>query len=454
MSKKSLAIVILAAGQGTRMKSATPKVLHELAGLPMIKWLLRTAEELDPEKIVVVLAPGAAEIAEAIKPHATATQMKADGTAGAVRAAMPSLAGFKGDILILLGDTPLLQAGTLRALIDLKNSTPNTGITVLGAEMANPTGYGRLILSRNGTLKKIVEEKDAAEKEKACTLVNTGAFCVDGAKLGYWLEMIGNKNAKGEFYITDLPAAAARDGMDSYVFAMENPEEAKGCNSRLDLAALEQQVQKIMRKKFMEEGVTLIDPDSVFFRHDTRIGRDVIIEPGVFFGADVEIEEGARIRAFSHIEGAVIGKNAAIGPFARLRPGTEIGDDVRIGNFVEIKKSKIGARSKVSHLAYVGDTLMGDDTNFSAGAITVNYDGFQKHQTVIGRGVMIGSNVNLIAPLTIDDGAYIAAGSTITDDVPADALSVARGKPELRKGWAAEFRKRKEAAKKKKKGKK
>lgn len=451
MSKKPLAIVILAAGQSTRMKSARSKVLHELAGLPILNWLLRSAEELNPKKIIVVAPPAADEIRKAAAPHTVAVQVTADGTAGAVRAAMPDLAGFTGNVLILVGDAPLLKPETMRELIALKNEAPNAGIAVLGVEMADPTGYGRLILSRVGTLKKIVEERDASEKEKACTLVNTGAFCVDGARLGRWLELIGNKNAKGEYYLTDLPGIAARDGADTYVLAGDDPNAARGCNTRADLAALEREMQKTLREKFMAEGVTLIDPDTVYFHHDTVIGKDVVIEPNVFFGPGVEIADNVQIRAFSHIEGAKVEKAAKIGPFARLRPGTTIGEEVRIGNFVEIKKSEIGARSKINHLAYVGDAIMGDDTNFSAGAITVNYDGFQKHQTIIGKGVMIGSNVNLIAPLNIDDGAYIAAGSTVTDDVPADALSVARGKPEIRKGWAAEFRKRKEAAKKKKK---
>jgi len=450
MSKKSLAIIILAAGKGTRMKSqrpnGRPKVMHELAGLPMINWLLKSAQSLKPEKIIVVAGPDMPELEKAVKPHITVIQKEQNGTGGAMITALPSLEKFNGDVLILLGDTPLLTTETMQALIDTR---AEAGIAVLGMDLDDPYGYGRLILGEDGRLQKIVEEKDASEEERESTLCNTGAFCVDGAQLSRWLKNISNKNAKNEYYITDLPEIAAKDGALSFVGITTDHEEVQGCNSRVDLAALEQSLQNRLRAAFMEGGVSLQDPDTVYFSHDTKIGQGVTVEPNVFFGPGVEVSDNVTIKAFCHFEGAKIESGATIGPFARLRPGTTIGEDARIGNFVEVKKSNIGQRSKINHLAYVGDTDMGDDTNFSAGAITVNYDGFQKHKTIIGKGVMVGSNVNLVAPVKLDDGAFIAAGSTITEDVPADSLSMERGKAEVRKGWAAKYRKIKQSRKKK-----
>ena len=445
MSKHPLAIVILAAGKGQRMQSSMPKSLHALAGLPMINWLLQTAESLSPEKIVVVVSPNMAELEDTIKPHVTVVQPKSNGTGGAVKVALLSLQDFTGDVLILLGDTPLISKATLEKLIATRHAGDNTALSILGAVMENPAGYGRLVLKGGDELQEIVEDKDASETQKQINLVNTGAFCIDGARLAGWVEQIDNKNAQGEFYITDLPAIAAKDGALTKVCATNNPAEVQGCNTRMDLAALEQTVQNRLRFMHMQGGVSMTDPVTVYLHHDTAIAPGVLIEPNVFFGPGVSIAEGVHIKAFCHIEGAQIGKDTTIGPFARLRPGSEIGEEVRIGNFVEVKKSQIGDRSKISHLGYVGDTVMGEDVNFSCGAITVNYDGFEKHQTMIGKGAMIGSNVNLVAPISIDDGAFLAAGSTITEDVPADSLSIARHSAEIRQGWAAEYRKRKKA---------
>ena len=442
MSKQSLAIVILAAGQGTRMKSVKPKVMHELAGLPMISWLIGTVESLKPEKIVVVAGPDMPELINAVKPHASVIQKVRDGTAGALRTAMPQLKGFKGDVLVVLGDAPLVTKETLQELISARRSN-NAGLSVLGAEVDCADGYGRLIVGPGGDLEKIVEHKDASEKEREVNLINTGAFCIDGEKLPGWLAQVENKNAAKEFYITDLPQIAAKDGAKTAVHVSCCPSEVQGCNSRGDLAGLEKTLQYILREEVMNTGVTMIDPDTVYLHHDTKIAKDVTIEPNVFFGPGVEVGEGAVIRAFSHIEGAKIGRNAVVGPFARLRPGADIGESAKIGNFVEVKAARIGKRSKINHLAYVGDAVLGEDVNFSAGAITVNYDGFDKHRTVIGKNVMIGSNVNLVAPVTIKDGAFIAAGSTITENVPADSLAIERGTPEIRKGWAAEYRQKK-----------
>lgn len=443
MSKNQLAIIILAAGQGKRMKSVKPKVMHELAGLPMINWLLGTAESLKPQKIIVVTGPGMLELVHAVKPHATAVQAVRNGTAGALRVAMPALKNFKGDLLVLLGDAPLVSRETLQKLVKLRRADKKTGLTVLGTYVDDATGYGRLVTDQNGFLEKIVEQKDASTWERDISLINTGAFCIDGAKLPNWLAKVKNNNAAKEFYITDLPAIAAKDGALTKVHVSDDADEVQGCNSRADLAALEFTVQNYLRADAMANGVTMLDPMTVYLQHDTVIGKDSLIEPNVFFGSGVKIGEGAVIKAFSHIEGAKIASGAKIGPFARLRPGSELGADVRIGNFVEIKKAKIGRGSKINHLSYVGDCTMGENVNFGCGAITVNYDGFKKHETVIGKNVMIGSGVNLVAPVAVKDGAFVAAGSTITENVPSDALAIAREPVKIRKGWAAENRKRK-----------
>lgn len=448
MSKNQLAIVILAAGQGTRMKSSKPKVMHELAGLPMVKWLIKTAESLKAEKIIVVAGPDMPELVAAAKPHASVIQQVRDGTAGALRVAMPALKNFKGDVLVVLGDAPLVKKETLEKLVELRRGA---GISVLGAEVCCADGLGRLIIDGSNTLKKIVEHKDASTKEREVNLINTGAFCIDGSKLPGWLAQVKNKNAAKEFYITDLPEIAAKEGAQTKVHITRDPREVQGCNSRSDLAALEKTLQERLRAAAMNEGVTMIDPSTVTLHHDTVFCRDVVVEPNVFFGPGVKVGDNCVIRAFSHIEGATIGAGASVGPFARLRPGTEIGAEARVGNFVEVKKSKIGAGSKINHLAYVGDTDMGADVNFSAGAITVNYDGYDKHKTIIGAGVLVGSNVNLVAPVTIKSGAFIAAGSTVTDDVAEDALAISRAPTEIRKGWAAEYRKGKNNKKKGKK---
>lgn len=446
---KPLAIVILAAGVGSRMKSDLPKVMHRLAGRPMINWLLETAESLNPDKIIVVVGPDMPALERASAPHKTVIQQVRNGTGGALICAMPHLKNFKGDVLVLLGDAPLISKRTLQALIRARGNELLTGLSVLGVERADPHGYGRLVIDSRKLLEKIVEEKDANPKEKKITLVNTGAFCLNGERLSGWLEQLGNKNAQGEFYITDLPAIAARKSYATRVHITTDEAEVQGCNTRADLAMLEATMQMRLRMAALAGGVTILDPASVYLSYDTHLGRDTVVEPNVFFGPGVTVDSDVHIKAFSHLEGVRVRRGAVIGPFARLRPETDIGEDARVGNFVEIKKSTIGKRSKINHLAYVGDCTMGDDVNFSAGAITVNFDGFQKHETHIGKGVMVGSNVNLVAPVTIDDGAFIAAGSTITENVPADALSISRDVGKIREGWAAEYRKRKEAIAKK-----
>ena len=425
------------------MKSDKNKVLHELAGLPMISWLLLVLEALEPEKIIVVCAPDAKDVQAVVKDHTIAIQEVVNGTGGALKAALPALEGFEGDVLVTLGDAPLVSAQTLS---ELARGRAGAGLTILGMQMNDPAGYGRLCTDESGIVHKIVEEKDASDQEKQIQIVNTGVMCIDGARLADWLEQIEPNNTQGEYYLTDLPEIAARDGKKTTALFTRDISEVQGCNTQFDLAALENTLQNRLRKTMLENGVQMIDPQSVTLHYDTQIAPGAVIEPNVYFGPEVQVEDGVRIKAFSHIEGAVIRKGASVGPFARIRPGTDVGEDARIGNFVEIKKSAIGKGSKIGHLAYVGDTEMAEEVNFSAGAITVNYDGYDKHKTEIGKGVMVGSNVNLVAPVKIEDGAFIAAGSTITKDVPADALSIAREEESVQKGWAKSYRDKKKKA--------
>lgn len=439
--KNNLACIILAAGKGTRMKSDHPKVMHKLGGRPIISWILSAVERLSPEKIVTVVGPEMEALDEIVSPHETVIQKNRNGTADAVRQAMPRLEGFEGHVLILLGDMPFIQTQTLEKLISDCAGDNKAGLGVLGANLENPDGYGRLITGPDGYLKRIVEDKDASPEEKRFTLVNTGAFCVQGAHLADWLAQIDNDNAQQEYYITDLPAIAEREGYKTRIMVCSDPEEVMGVNSREQLAELEQTFQSAFRRKAMAEGVTLRDPETVYFSFDTKLGRDVEIGPNVVFGPNVEIADNVIVHPFCHLEGVAVGKESSIGPFARLRPGSQLGEKTRIGNFVEVKNSSLGDGAKANHLSYIGDSELGERVNFSAGAITVNYDGFDKHRTTIGKDAMIGCNANLVAPVEIGEGAYIAAGSTITENVPADALSVARNRPIIRDQWAARKRK-------------
>lgn len=441
MTAKPLACIILAAGQGKRMRSALPKVMHPLASRPMIQWLVDSVQSLNPDRIIVVTAPGMDDVKKAVSPHNIAIQEVAQGTGDAVKSALPLLKDFTGDVLILLGDMPLIRPGTLRALQMLRHDR-GAGLTVLGADFDPPPAFGRLVLDHAGVLMRIVEDRDCTPDEKKITLCNIGAFCIDGLHLAKWVNRIGSKNAQGEFYITDLPAIAASDNEKTFVHTVTDLNEVRGVNSRADLSAMESIVQQSLRAKAMDNGATLIDPQSVFFSHDTQLGKDVLIEPNVFFGPGVTIEDNVTIHAFSHLEKSIVRKGAHIGPFARLRPGADIGANSKIGNFVEVKNAILAEGVKAGHLAYIGDADVGARVNFSCGAITVNYDGVNKHRTTIGADVMVGSNVNLVAPVTVGDGAYVAAGSTITKDVPANALAVARALPKLIEGWALKKRKK------------
>jgi bifunctional UDP-N-acetylglucosamine pyrophosphorylase/glucosamine-1-phosphate N-acetyltransferase len=443
MTKKPLACVILTAGVGKRMKSATPKVMHEIAGQPMIKWLLHTVEELNPAHVIVVTAPDALTVAQTVKPHTTVVQQKPLGTGDAVKSALPILKDFSGNVLVLLGDMPLLSAPMMQELIDTLGQSPDTGVAVLGVEYKTPPAFGRLVLNGDKTLNRIVEDKDASPEERLIKLCNTGAFCINGHKMAEWLMLLDNKNAQGEFYITDLPAIAAKEGFKSRVCILHDAEEVMGVNSRADLAQVELVAQKRLRKRAMENGATLHDPSSVFFSFDTKTGRDVTIGPNVVFGPGVVIADNVNILPFCHIEGTRIDAGCSVGPFARLRPGTHLWSKVKIGNFVEVKNSLLHEGVKANHLAYIGDAELGAGTNFSCGAITVNYDGFEKHKTIVGENAMIGSNVSLVAPVTIGHGAYIAAGSTITKDIAPDDLAVERADVRIVEGWAANNRKKK-----------
>ena len=446
MSQRPVACIVLAAGRGTRMKSDRPKVLHPLAGASMVRHVLAAAESLNPARIVVVVGPGMADVAAAVAPHPTVVQERQAGTGDAVAAARPLLADFRGDVLVLYGDTPLVTPATLRALLEARRGPGDPAVAVLGMRPADPGAYGRLIVGADGGLERIVEFLDATPQERAVGLCNGGLMAFDGARLWEIIGAIGNANAKGEYYLTDAVAIAGAKGWARAV--VEGPvDDVLGVNSRAELAQLEAILQGRLRAAAMADGATLTDPATVWLSADTRLGRDVTVGQGVVFGPGVTVEDGVDIRPFCHLEGVTVRTGAVVGPFARLRPGSDIGAGAHIGNFVEVKGSRIGQGAKANHLAYIGDAGVGAGTNIGAGTITCNYDGFLKHRTEIGAGVFVGSNSTLVAPVSIGDGAFIAAGSTITDPVPADALALGRARQSVKEAWAAGFRARKAAEK-------
>ena len=445
MTGSDLAVILLAAGKGTRMKSDMPKVLHLLAGRTMVGHALAAAEALSPAECVVVIGPGMDDVAAAVAPRRTAIQQRQQGTGDAVLAARGALGGFGagGDsatILVLYGDTPLIQAATLSRMLVARQA--GASVVVLGFRPDDPAEYGRLVVDGAGALRAIVEYRDATPEQRAIGLCNSGVMAVAASKLWGLLDRVGSDNAKGEYYLTDIVGLACADGLACA--AVEAPaDEVLGVNSRADLAAAEAVWQAARRRRAMDEGATLTDPASVWFSHDTVLGRDVTIEPSVFFGPGVSIADGAEIRAFCHLEGVSVGAGVAVGPFARLRPGARLEAGSRVGNFVEVKNAVLGAGAKVNHLTYLGDATVGAEANIGAGTITCNYDGYLKHRTEIGAGAFIGSNTALVAPVTIGKGAVIGAGSTITGDVPADAIAVARGTQTMREGAAKTYRERK-----------
>ena len=438
MTDTALAIVVLAAGKGTRMRSDMPKVMHQLAGRPMITHLLDTAAELSPERVVIVVGPDMDVVADAVAPHPTCVQADRNGTGGAVKAARDALEGFTGTVLVLYGDTPLVTADTMRRAAGA--CADGAAVSVLGFRPGHFHQYGRLITDGDGALTAIVEARDATPEQLEVNLCNSGVMAFDGRHLFGLLDKIGTDNSKGEYYLMDMVALARADGHAAAVVEGEE-DELLGVNARSDLAMAEAVVQDGLRARAMEEGATLVDPGTVWFHHDTQLGRDVVVQPNVVFGPGVRVADGVNIRAFSHLEGADVSGGAVIGPYARLRPGAKIGAGARVGNFVEIKNADLGEGAKVSHLSYVGDAHVGAGANIGAGTITCNYDGFGKYQTNIGAGAFIGSNSALVAPVTVGDGAIVAAGSTISGDVEADALSIERAEQVTKAGWAARFRK-------------
>jgi bifunctional UDP-N-acetylglucosamine pyrophosphorylase/glucosamine-1-phosphate N-acetyltransferase len=439
---RQLLVIVLAAGEGTRMRSALPKVLHAVAGRPMVAHVLDAALAAGAARLAVVIGPDHDKVATEVRrvaPEAEIfVQTERRGTAHAVLAARAALERGFDDVVVMYGDTPLVQPETLAAL--RAPLAQGAGVAVLGFRPADPTGYGRLV-TEGGELLAIREEKEASDAERAIRLCNAGLMALDGrAALGL-LEQVDDANAKREFYLTDVVSIARAQGRAAAVCEVA-AEEVAGVNSRAQLAEAEAILQQRLRARALEAGVTLVAPETVFLSADTRFGRDVIVEPNVFFGPGVRVEEGATIRAFSHVEGAHVGPGAIVGPFARLRPGAALGQGVHVGNFVEIKASDLASGAKVNHLSYVGDSSVGANTNIGAGTITCNYDGFRKHRTSIGANAFVGTNSLLVAPVSVGDGAYIGTGSVITDDVPADALAIGRARQVNKPGLAARLRAR------------
>ncbi|MFP6690197.1 MAG: bifunctional UDP-N-acetylglucosamine diphosphorylase/glucosamine-1-phosphate N-acetyltransferase GlmU [Alphaproteobacteria bacterium] len=438
------AIVILAAGKGTRMKSRRPKVLHAVAGRPMLHHVLATARSLAPKRLVLVLGPDMESVSQSLPDGAPqaeiAIQQERLGSGHAVLMAKQALDGFSGDVLVLYGDVPLITAQTLDALLAARRA--GAALAVLAFEPDDNAAYGRLVLGPDGRLERIVERLDADAVDAQITLCNSGIIAVDGGHLFSLLDDVGNDNAKGEYYLTDIVAGARARGLDC-VHAMAAPEEVMGINDRAQLAEAEAVLQTRLRQTAMKNGATLLDPATTWFSLDTVLGADVTVGPNTVFGPGVTVAEGVEIRAFCHLEGAEVGAGAIIGPYARLRPGAEIGEGARIGNFVEVKKARVEKGAKINHLSYIGDARVGAGANIGAGTITCNYDGFTKSLSDIGAGAFIGSNSALVAPVMIGDGAVVAAGSVITRDVSADAIAIARGEQSEREGAAARRRDKK-----------
>jgi bifunctional UDP-N-acetylglucosamine pyrophosphorylase/glucosamine-1-phosphate N-acetyltransferase len=448
----SISLIVLAAGKGTRMKSDLPKVLHRIAHAPMLWHAMRSGAALSPERCVVVAGHGADQVEASAKdfdPQAQIVlQTEQLGTGHAVAQARPALDGFEGDAIVLYGDTPFISEETLQAMRDAR---AHHDVVILGFEAADPARYGRLVTEGDDLL-RIVEFKDASEDERAITLCNSGVVAADAKTLFELIDAVGNDNASGEYYLTDIVGIARDKGLSATVVRCDEAETL-GVNSRVDLAAAEAAFQARERHALLENGVTMPAPETVHLAWDTVIGRDTEIEQNVVFGPGVTVESGAQIRAFSHLEGAHVSRDAVVGPYARLRPGAELAEGVKIGNFVEIKKAVLDEGVKVNHLSYIGDAVVGARTNIGAGAVTCNYDGVFKHQTTIGKEAFIGSDTMLVAPVTLGDGAMTASGSTITKDVPAGAMALARADQVVKPGFATKLFKMLKARKAKQQGK-
>ncbi|NCA00963.1 MAG: bifunctional UDP-N-acetylglucosamine diphosphorylase/glucosamine-1-phosphate N-acetyltransferase GlmU [Sphingomonadaceae bacterium] len=444
-----IAAIILAAGKGTRMKSDLHKVLHPIAGRPMLMHLLDAVDALAPARKVVVVGSGRDQLEAALAGSADLTVQDPQlGTGHAVQQAESALAGFAGDVLILYGDVPFVPTGTMQAMIDRLNAPDAPAVVVLAFEPDDTLNYGRVICDGDRIV-KMVEHKDATDAERACRLCNSGLMAVKAKDLFALLARVGNENAAGEYYLVDIVNIANADGRHC-AMVKTDPFDVAGINSRAELATMEAQWQQRRRAQAMADGATLIAPETVWFSYDTVIGRDVVIEPHVFFGPGVTVADGVTIHGFSHLEGATLATGAEIGPYARLRPGAVLEENSKVGNFVEVKKARLGKGAKANHLSYLGDAEIGAGANIGAGTITCNYDGFFKYKTEIGAGAFIGSNSALVAPVKIGTGAIVGAGSTVTADVSDDALALVRPKQEEKPGWAARFRDRMRAKKSKK----
>lgn len=446
MTNANVAAVVLAAGQGTRMKSDLHKVLHPIGGKPMVQHLLDTLAQLSPDRTVVVIGAKGEQLEQSLQGVEFVTQTEQLGTGHAVQCALPAVEDFEGDLLVLYGDVPFISDKTMQRMVSALSGDASCGLVVLGFETRDPAAYGRLVKRPDGSLARIVEFKDATDEERALTLCNSGMMLIEGANAAAWLSALENNNAAQEYYLTDLVEIANSAGR-SVAVVETNEAELMGINSRGELASAEAIFQNSMRKSAMDDGISLIAPETVFFSHDTKLGRDVIVEPNVVFAPGVTVEDGVTIKAFSHLEGATVREGASVGPYARLRPAADIGPGAKIGNFVEIKKAALAEGVKVSHLTYIGDATIGAHANIGAGTITCNYDGFLKYQTNIGAGAFIGSNSALVAPVTIGDNANVGAGSVVTKDVEGDALAVSRARQRNIEGYAAKFRKEKSAEK-------
>jgi len=446
--RTSLAIV-LAAGEGTRMLSARPKVLHAIAGRSLLAHVLAAIAEAGVNAIAVVIGPGqeavAAEAERALPGAECFVQGERRGTAHAALAAKAAIERRPDDLLIVYGDTPLIRPATIARL--RAPLAAGAAVAVLAFRPADPAGYGRLLFA-DGALAAIREEADADAAERAIGLCNGGVMALAGAHALAILRRIGSHNRKGEFYLTDAVEIARGMGLDAAAVEVEE-DDVRGINTKSELAAAEAVAQQRLRQSALDAGVTLVAPETVFLSADTKFGKDVVVEPYVVFGEKVTVEEGAVIRSFSHVTGAHIGKRASVGPFARLRPGTRLGEGARIGNFVEVKEAVIGAGAKANHLSYLGDASVGANANVGAGTITCNFDGSDKHRTTIGAEAFIGSNSALVAPIEIGEGAYIGSGSVITQNVPAGALALGRGRQVIKEGWVERLRALKSLGRKK-----
>lgn len=445
---RNFAAVILAAGKGTRMKSSLHKVLHPIAGRPMIDHLMATVDALAPAKKIVVVGSGRDQLEAALGHRAeTVLQEPQLGTGHAVQQSEGALAGFTGDVLVLYGDVPFVKGETMDAMLDRLHASDQPKVVVLGFETDEPGHYGRVIADDTGRIAKMVEFKDASEDERACRLCNSGVMAARADDMFALLSRVGNSNAQGEYYLVDIVNIANGDGDACAVITTDTPDEVTGINSRAELAGAEAQWQEEQRSHWMAEGVTLRAPETVFFSYDTQLSNDVTVEPNVVFGPGVTVATGATIRAFSHLEGASVGQGCEVGPYARLRPGAVMEERSKVGNFVEMKKAVLGEGAKANHLTYLGDATVGAYANIGAGTITCNYDGYFKHKTVIGERAFIGSNSALIAPVTIGADAIVAAGSAVSRDVGPGELRMVRAEQLTKPGWADRFH---DAMKKKK----